>query len=82
MAGLDNTAAAADLLAAGRKAADSKLWRQAITVLRPLAETGHVIAVRLLSEVLCAAGRPAEAAELLGSAAEAAGVWWMLQSKG
>jgi hypothetical protein len=62
-----------DFLATGRTAADSKLWRQAITLLRPLAQTGNKEALMLLLTVLCAAGRPAEASGLLGPAAEAAG---------
>jgi hypothetical protein len=64
-----------DLLAAGRRAADSQLWRQAINLLRPIATTGNTEALMLLSDVLCAAGRPAEASHLLGPVAAAAGAF-------
>jgi hypothetical protein len=62
-----------ELLAAGRRAAESQLWRQAITLVQPLAHTANTEALMLLSDALCASGRPAEASDVLGPAAATAG---------
>jgi len=55
-------------LTAARAAAAHQLWRQAVHMLRPLAASGDSQALQLLSSVLCAAGRPNEAALHLTSA--------------
>jgi hypothetical protein len=52
-------------LRTGQAAASRQLWRKAVYALKPLAAAGHLEAAQLLSEVLCSAGRPAEAADHL-----------------
>lgn len=73
-----------DELAAAREATAAKMWRRALCLLQPLADSGSQEALSLLAEVLCAAGKPAQAAErlqtALGSTHTVTGACWRCSS--